>query len=439
MFTRFLFCLRLLGFTLSLSLQRLGIYLSANIHRFRYKSVSEPRNVVVIGGSFAGYFLAKRLSESLPTGYRVVLIERHSDFHFTWNFPRATVVAGQEYNVFIPYPDTGPRGAPDGAYVFKQGDVVAIEARKVILQDGSEIEYEYLAIATGSSSRYPAKLDGNDANENARSTRFFQQEQQRVTAAQDIVVVGGGAAGVEVAGDIKSKYPQKSVRLVHSREKLLNSFGGELHDIAKKALEDLGVKLHLGERVISGLDGDNPKQITLRDGNVIQCDMVIRCTGQRPNSDVLREFSPSSVSASGAILVDKTLQIRNAPSPNIFALGDVVDLPGPKMGRAATMQGFLVAENIVQAIRGKQTKTRTVLLKKYTPSMVDSSIELTLGLGKSVMFISDGIENMSIRKTMPDEAMHAVQMWKMMDAQHSPVANDPGDGTGRSAAASSKL
>ena len=71
--------------------------------------------------------------------------------------------------------------------------------------------------------------------------------------------------------------------------------------------------------------------------------------------------------------MEKTLQVKDSPSPRIFALGDVVDLPGPKMGRAATIQSFLVAGNVVRSIKGQR-------LKDYKPSMVDSSIELTLGL-----------------------------------------------------------
>ncbi|OAG34923.1 hypothetical protein AYO21_10927 [Fonsecaea monophora] len=444
MFAKAFLYIKLLGFGLSASFERLCIYISTYIHRLRYKSVPDPRNIVIIGGSFAGYFLAKRLAESVPTGYRVVLIDKHSHFHFTWNFPRATVLAGQEHNAIIPYPDQGPRSVPVGAYVFKQGSVVAIEPGKVILQDGTEIAYEYLAVATGSRSRYPARLDKDgDGDDKANCVRFFQEEQQRIVAAKDIVIVGGGAAGVEVASDIKSKYPQKSVTLVHSRENLLNNFGAELHDIAKKALEELGIKLYLGDRVIAGLEGDDSKQIKLRSGNTIQCDLVIQCTGQAPNSALLKSFSPKSVSPSGSILVEKTLQIRDAPR-NMFALGDVIDLPGPKMGRPASMQGFLVAENIVRTIRADQKNRKrrnatdadtnkttngdasspAVKLKEYTPTMVDSSIELTLGLGKSVMFISDGHKNTSISRKMPDDALHAAQMWKIMDA--TPY-DDPSD------------
>lgn len=71
-------------------------------------------------------------------------------------------------------------------------------------------------------------------------------------------------------------------------------------------------------------------------------------------------------------MVEKTLQLKNSPSPKIFAVGDVIDLPGPKMGRGASMQGIFVADNIVRAIKGRS-------LRPYTPTMIDRSIELTLG------------------------------------------------------------
>lgn len=94
-----------------------------------------------------------------------------------------------------------------------------------------------------------------------------------------------------------------------------------------------------------------------------------------PNTQLLKLFSPTSISAStGGILVGPGLEVRNSPSPGkIFALGDVVDRAGPKTGRGATVQAFFVADNILRSIHGKA-------LKEYVPSMVEQSIELTLGV-----------------------------------------------------------
>jgi NADH dehydrogenase FAD-containing subunit len=39
----------------------------------------------------------------LPSGYRVVVIEKHDHFQFTWALPRFSVVSGHERKAFIPY------------------------------------------------------------------------------------------------------------------------------------------------------------------------------------------------------------------------------------------------------------------------------------------------------------------------------------------------
>src|SRR6187402_2766515 len=66
------------------------------IHRHTYHASPSALNVVIIGGSFSGAFLAWRLAESLPSGYKVVLVEQNSHFNYTFNFPRYSVVQGRE-------------------------------------------------------------------------------------------------------------------------------------------------------------------------------------------------------------------------------------------------------------------------------------------------------------------------------------------------------
>lgn len=270
----FFYC-KLIRVALSLGLERVGYLISARIHRLTYKAVPNPKNVVVVGGSFAGFFLAKQLADSLPTGYRVIVIEKHSHYYFTWNFPRVTVVEGHTQNAFIPYPEE-TSVQPAGVYSLRQGEVVEIGDSEVILSDGTSIPFEYLAIATGSNARYPAEMDADNKSD---CVTFLEKQQQRIKVADHIVIVGAGAAGVEVAGDIMTTYTNKKVTLVHSRQQLLNKFGPELHNVAKKGLEDLGVELVLGDRVIAGLDSDGPVEIKLQSGKVLKADMLVgACT-----------------------------------------------------------------------------------------------------------------------------------------------------------------
>ena len=139
--------LKLIKAVLSFGTNLLLSKIWSNLHRFSYKEVASPKNVVVIGASFAGCEAAKSLASSLPTGYRIVLVEKSSHFHFTWNFPRCSVVSGHEHKAFIPY-DHLLDGAPSGCFTMIRDTVTSISKTIVFLKDEQPLEYEYLIIAT---------------------------------------------------------------------------------------------------------------------------------------------------------------------------------------------------------------------------------------------------------------------------------------------------
>jgi NADH dehydrogenase FAD-containing subunit len=105
------------------------------IHRLTYRAVPNPKNIVVIGGSFGGIELTRKLASSLTTGYRVVLVEKNSHFNYTFNFPRYSVLQGHEHLAFIPYDGTA-KGAPAGIYRHVRGEASSITKESVQLASG---------------------------------------------------------------------------------------------------------------------------------------------------------------------------------------------------------------------------------------------------------------------------------------------------------------
>lgn len=124
--------------------------LQASIHRLTYRSLPFPQNVVIVGGSFTGTHLARRLTESLPSGYRVVLIEKNSHFNYTFNFPRYSVLQGHEQQAFVPFEGLF-KGAPEGIVEQINDVVTGVREGEVELGSGRCVPYAYLAIATGAS------------------------------------------------------------------------------------------------------------------------------------------------------------------------------------------------------------------------------------------------------------------------------------------------
>lgn len=244
-------------------------------HRWTYKAVDVPLNVVVLGGSYAGVELCRRLTESLPTGYRVVLIEKNSHFNYTFNFPRYSVLKGHERRAFIPY-DGICRHAPAGIFQRVCDTATMVTEHSVHLASGEEIPFVYLAIATGSWQPSPARLQSTTRD---GACAELQGLQEAVESAQNIAVIGGGAVGVELSSDIKSYYPEKSVSLIHSREKLLPRFGPRLHDYTTNAFNKLGINAILGERPHMTQNVDSEKsqhELHFSDGQSKAYDLVVR-------------------------------------------------------------------------------------------------------------------------------------------------------------------
>lgn len=386
-------------FLVSYGLRRVAQRIAAFLHALEYKPGPSPKNVVIVGGSFAGICLAKRLCESLPSGYRVILVEKNTHFHYPFVFPRFSVVKGHEPKAFIPYDDilcSGRKGVLDGIFERRCGTVVEVTKDSVKLASGDVIPFEFLAIATGTSSPRPSKLVSSDKHGACDELRSLQDQ---IRKAESIAVVGGGAVGVELVTDIKSWYPEKKLTLVHSRETLLQSYGPRLHGRAMEEMEKLGITVRLGERPQVQLDGDEktgenatlvfPSGQVERFGLVVRCllgnigklDLLItsqiRCTGQAPNTQFLTGALSECISkGTGRILVAPSLQINSPGGPidNIFALGDVAESGGPKMARAADCQSHIVASNIVSSI-----KNNTAPSKYQAALAVEGAIKLTLG------------------------------------------------------------
>lgn len=230
---------------------RLCTSLASFGHRLTYQSGPHPKTVVVVGASFAGYHTARCLANSLPSGWRVVVIEKNSHFQLTWVLPRFSVVEGHDHKAFIPY--SPYVDGPEGSYEWIHDTVQSIIPRgqgqkggRVDLASGNSIEYEYLVMATGSSGELPSRVGVESKKDGMNALR---EQRNRINTAHDIVVIGGGPAGVELAADAKSKHPQKNVTLIHSRKTLLHEgFGLKIHRTIMAEIEKLGVKVVLNEK-----------------------------------------------------------------------------------------------------------------------------------------------------------------------------------------------
>ncbi|XP_048419282.1 ferroptosis suppressor protein 1-like isoform X2 [Stegostoma tigrinum] len=334
-------------------------------------SVEDSFHVVIVGGGFGGIAAGNRLkSYNVP----FTLIDVKDAFHHNPGALRASVESvcfflGFAKQTFISFKETFAEN-------FKQGKVVDIDLEKqnVILENGDTLRFSHLILATGSSGPFPGKFAEPVTMENA--IQMYEDLVKQVQGAQRIVVIGGGSAGVEMAAEVKTDYPDKEVTLIHSKialadVQLLPSVRQGLKEILLKK----GVELQLGQKVINLQDlvmnemKTDMKVLTDKGLEVI-ADLVICCTGIRVNSSAYSNAFKDCLAEDGALLVNPHLQVIGME--NVYAIGDCADVKEPKMAYHAGLHGVVAADNIINSL-GKKC------LKDYKPG----SLTMLLSMGRN--------------------------------------------------------
>jgi NADH dehydrogenase FAD-containing subunit len=172
--------------------------------------------------------------------------------------------------------------------------------------------------------------------------------------ADRVLLVGAGPVGIELAGEIVAKWPDKHVTLLDVADDVLGErFRPDLRAELRNQLVDLGVELVLGE----GLRTRPPAvanelatfTVTTNSGREITADIWFQCFGVTPVSDYLSEDLAAARRPDGFVTVGPALQV--AGHDNVFAIGDV-STADAKMAGIAGRQAQLVAQNIIKMVNG---------------------------------------------------------------------------------------
>ncbi|THU96823.1 FAD/NAD(P)-binding domain-containing protein [Dendrothele bispora CBS 962.96] len=278
---------------------------------------------------------------------------------------------------------------------------------------------------------------------------WLKAHQMLIEDAQSILVVGGGALGIQFATDIADIYSHKSVTLLHSREKLLPRFNAEMHTEIYLALESLGVHVILNERLA---DKDAPPKfnekgqrvVNTTKGREIVADLVLMCTGQAPNTSILKAMNPLTVNPhDGLAHVLKTMQLtvlqielssdidtnnsasetgnrmktpsqqEPTPYPHIFVVGDAADAFGAiAAGHTADFQAKVAARNILRLVQIREQEKQKCgdredeELEEYVPT--EPGIKVSLGLRNSIYQINGVVG----KRSNGTDDMDAAYLWK---------------------------
>ena len=305
---------------------------------------------VIVGASLAG----AKAAEALRTGGfvgRVVLLGEEAERPYERPPLSKDYLQGksEKEDIYV---------HPDGWYAahdieLRLNDrVAAIDrvAHQVIAQDGENVGYDKLLMATGSSPRR-LRVPGSELNGvlYLRDLQDCKTIKAAFSTAKRVAIIGAGWIGLETAAAARAA--DVDVTMLEMGElPLLGVLGPEMAGIYAALHAEHGVELRTGVEVaeIIGVDG-RATGVRLADGSLIDADVVVVGIGILPNTE-LAEMADLTID--NGIRVDEYL---SSSDPDVFAAGDVANAYYPSLGRhlrlehwsAALNQGPVAAANMM--------------------------------------------------------------------------------------------
>jgi len=336
---------------------------------------SELKHIVVVGGGFGGIELIKRLNKKL---FRITLIDKNN--YHTFQPLLYQVATGGLGADSIGYPFRLIfRGHENFTFVMAEVHQIDSEGKTLTTSAGA-INYDYLVIASGSTSNYfgnasieensmPLKSIPEALNLRSDILQKFE-DASRITDIKEkkrlltFVVVGGGPTGVETAGALAEfkkfvvphDYPELnvsdvSVILIEASDRLLNGMSDNAGDKAKIYLKELGVDLKLSA-MVKGFDGQS---ITLENEAPIETKTMVWSAGVQ--GKIVEGLSDTSVQRS-RYQTDEYLRVKGVK--DVFAIGDVAKVDSevypkghPMVAPVAVQQAGLLAKNLLKISAAK--------------------------------------------------------------------------------------
>lgn len=335
-------------------------------------------HVVIVGGGFGGLSAAKRLRRE---EVRVTLLDRRNHHLFQpllYQVATATLSPG---DIASPIRWILRRGR-NIRVLLGEAASIDVNAKRIALDDGSTIEYDYLLVATGASHSYfghpewepfaPGLKTLEDALEIRRRMLLAFEHAERVAdpaRQRDLltfVIVGGGPTGVELAGTLaemarrtlRSEFRSIDTRhtrivLVEAGPAILPAFPGKLRDASRSSLQRLGVEVRENSPV-THIDAHGVNV----SGERLNAGTVLWAAGVAASRIVSTLGAP--LDRAGRVLVNPDLSIPG--HPEVFVVGDAAAFlhqtgkPLPGVAQVAMQSAAQGAKNIMRLIEGQPTR-----------------------------------------------------------------------------------
>lgn len=338
------------------------------------------RNLVVIGGGFAGTRVVQELEHRLPPDWTLTLISQENFITFNPLLPEVVGASILPGHVIAPHRQM----VHCSQVCMAQVTEIDTAARVVrYLGEGSgALHFDQLVLACGANANLdivrgmgqyalPLKTLGDALFLRNRIIARLEQaelqpDRQHRRWLTSFAVVGGGFSGIETAGELVDflhaslRYYRRiapdDVRIVllHSGDRLLPELSASLGAFTLRKMHALGVDVRLNARAARVTDRD----VHLDTGEIIEAGTVVCTIGTQPNP--LLEQIPAPKSR-GRLVVNPDMSVPGCEG--LWAAGDCAAVvnawdgkAAPPTAQLAEAQARQLAANIMARLAGQATR-----------------------------------------------------------------------------------
>lgn len=309
--------------------------------------------IVIIGNGIAGITAARNIRKKSDA--EITIISSESPFFFSRTALMYVYMGHMEFEDTIPY-EASFWKKNRLELLFDEVILVKTEERVLKTKNGLQIGYDQLVIATGSKPRFlnwPGQhLKGVQGLYSKQDLDLLEENTKGIKTA---VISGGGLIGIELAEMLLSRGITVHFLI---RDELF--WGSVLpRPDALMLMEHLkkhkSLCMHYKEELVEIL-GDNAGKVSgvkTKKGTTIQTEFLGITIGVAANIEFLKG---SGIEVDKGIIVNNYLETN---IPNIYAIGDCVQLKNPIEGRKAIEQvwytGRMMGETVAKTLTGNRT------------------------------------------------------------------------------------
>lgn len=370
------------------------LFLKAFLVQFLYMRAKNKKNVVIVGGGFAGIKCALELEKKKLPDVNITLITKKQHFEYYPRIYRA-VTGDSPLEVCICLSEI---------FLNKNIKLVIDEIVDINLEEknvsslNKTYKYDDVVLALGNETVYfgieglEERAFGFKSIGEALKLKkhlhkmfdiYLSSNKEDLVSRLHIVIVGGGPSGVELAGkltaymrSIAAKHAVDNnfvtIDIVESSSRLLPLLPETISKRVQNRLRKLGINIFLNRTVVRS-DVD---EITMKDMS-LKSNTLIWTAGSRTNN-FYKKIPGLTFHNKNKIIVDDYLNVFDID--NLYIAGDAAFTKYSGFAQTAIRDGIFIGKNLYRKYKSRRQK-------KYKPKRVGFAVPVgkgwaALGVGK---------------------------------------------------------